>query len=253
MNFFKKSISTFLAAVLTFSGTMMVYASPPTTKKKKKSSHLTTVTIFVGATLGVSPFVYKFWPSHHKKTTTTENQNSFTDMTHSLTPQNTAYIIEQRFIERLNSYPTEKNLENEKYIRLSPKDICERMSAVSPIKRINIDFINTLKTDVFMNLTEANALKECILANLCVLYDILHGSSGEPLSPSRTPDIFTYLDNHYQELATNKAWESAEIADIYMELLNFYTVLENKMMDLTATGSAANEATIESAFVGCRV
>lgn len=35
MTFLKKSISTFLAAVLTFSGTMTVLASPSKTKKKR--------------------------------------------------------------------------------------------------------------------------------------------------------------------------------------------------------------------------
>lgn len=253
MNFLKKSISTFLAAVLAFSGTMTVLASPSKTKKKKKSNHLTAITIFVGTALGASPFIHKFWRSHHKSPTTTKNPESSTDAAYPLTPLNMAHIIEQRFIERLNSYPTEKSLENKKYISLSPKGICKKMSEISPVKRIPPSFSESLKLGVYVNLTEANALKECMLTNLCVLYDILHSSSGEPLSPSRTPDIFTYLDNHYQELATSKAWESNEIADIYMELFNFYTVLENEILDLNDPDSTANEATIESAFAGCRI
>lgn len=161
-----------------------------------------------------------------------------------------AHIIEQRFIERLNSYPTEKSLENKKYISLSPKGICKKMSEISPVKRIPPSFSESLKLGVYVNLSDAKVLKEYLLINLCALYDFLQNGTGyipEPSDSSRQ-----ILQNRYEELATNHLWQTNRVADIYMELYNFYRYLSDGTCNLELPIGSANEVELQGKIVHSR-
>lgn len=241
MNFFKKVTVYILAITVALSGVMVASAKKPNENSKdKKDNHNyeNAAIITIGTTAVALPTVYYIY----KYLTSPQGSQG-------LNREDIAKNMEQNFIERINSYPTQKNQEDQKYIKLSPMMVGLGMLK-SHTKRLNMDFVRTLNNDVYINLNDAKVLKEYLLINLCALYDFLQNGTGyipEPSDSSRQ-----ILQNRYEELATNHLWQTNRVADIYMELYNFYRYLSDGICNLELLIGSANEVELQGEIVNSR-
>lgn len=241
MNFFKRAIAHILAITVALSGAMIASAknlNKNSKDKKDNHNYKKAAVITIGTTAVVLPTaycIYKYLTRPHGS--------------RGLNREDIAKNIELHFIERINSYPTQKNQEDQKYIKLSPMMVGLGMLK-SHTKRLNMDFVKTLNNNVYINLNDAKVLKEYLLINLCDLYDFLQNGIGyipEPSDSSRQ-----ILQNRYEELATNHLWQTNRVADIYMELYNFYRYLSDGICNLELPIKSANEVELQGEIVDSR-
>lgn len=241
MNFFKRAIAHILAITVALSGAMIASAknlNKISKDKKDNHNYKKAAIITIGTTAIALPTTYCIY-----KCLTRPHGSQ------GLNREDIAKNIERHFIERINSYPTQKNQEDQKYIKLSPMMVGLGMLK-SPTKRLNMNFVRTLENDVYINLNDAKVLQEYLLLNLCALYDFLHDESG--CIPTPSDSSRQILQNCYEELATNHLWQTNRVADIYMELYNFYRYLSDGICNLELPIGSANEVELQGEIVDSR-